>query len=201
MCSADAPRARVATSAGELLEPVLTAVTDARSRHRHPLVVLIDGPSGAGKSTLADALLARWPAPDRPSLVRMDDIYPGWNGLEQAARHLTRNVLEPHEAGLDGRWQRHDWDAGRGAEWYEVDSARPLIAEGCGTLRAANVPLSDVRVWLDADDVLRKERALARDGAVFAEHWDHWQRQWAAWCASESPERQATICLRARIRG
>lgn len=190
MCSAD----RSATAA-------LAAVTDAPGRDGHPLVVLIDGPSGAGKSTLADTLVARWPGEDVPTLVRMDDIYPGWHGLTPAAEQVTADLLEPLSHGRTGRWQRYDWDAGRAAEWHEVAPGRSVIVEGCGTLRRANVALSDVRVWLGADDALRKERALARDGAVFASHWDLWQRDWDAWCGRESPERQATIHLRTEFRG
>ena len=31
-----------------------------------------------------------------------------------------------------------------------------------------------VVVWLEADDAVRKERALSRDGDVFAREWDRW---------------------------
>lgn len=180
---------------------MLAEVTDALGRQRHPLVVLIDGPSGAGKSTLADTLVAHWPGLDTPTLVRMDDIYPGWRGLRQAAEQVSGQLLRPFRHGLPARWQRYDWGAGAPAEWHEAEPGRPLVVEGCGTLRRVNVAVSDVRVWLDADDVLRKERALARDGAVFAAHWDQWQWDWAAWCHRESPERQATIRLQAGFRG
>ncbi|MCU1408004.1 MAG: ATP-binding protein [Microbacteriaceae bacterium] len=158
-------------------------------------MVLIDGPSGAGKSTLADALVAGWPNTEHPQLVRLDDIYPGWNGLDAAAAHLTERVLRPRRNGDPAAWRRYDWSAGQPAEWNPVWPNRPLLVEGCGTLAAANAGLSDVRLWLDADDRVRKARALARDGETFGAHWDQWQDEWAAYCIRETPERWATIRL------
>ena len=159
-------------------------------------VVLIDGPSGAGKSTLADLLVARWPGPHPPTLVRLDDIYPGWQGLDAAILQLTDSLLGPRQAGRPAAWRRYDWDRGVPAEWHPVDPARPLIVEGCGALAAAHAGLSDVRVWLGADDAIRKARALARDGEVFRSHWDEWQAEWEAYRAREHPERWATLRLR-----
>jgi len=197
LCSAEAPGA----APGAPGAAALAEVTDALGRLRHPLVVLIDGPSGAGKSTLADSLVDGWPGGPLPTLVRMDDIYPGWQGLAAAAAHVTAQLLTPLRHGQTGRWRRYDWNAGRAAEWHGVEPGRPLIVEGCGSLRPANVPLADVRIWLDADEGARKQRALARDGVVFAAHWDEWQRDWEAWCARESPERQATIRLQTEFPG
>ncbi|HYI31876.1 MAG TPA: ATP-binding protein [Glaciibacter sp.] len=158
-------------------------------------VVLIDGPSGSGKSTLADELVAAWPGESVPVLVRLDDIYPGWNGLDAAVAHVTESVLLPRAAGRPAAWQRWDWAAGRAAEWHPVDPSRPLIVEGCGTLARANVLISDVRVWLEADNAVRKRRALARDGATFGDHWGQWQDEWEAYCSRETPERWAGIRL------
>ncbi|WP_233198365.1 MULTISPECIES: AAA family ATPase [unclassified Cryobacterium] len=177
----------------ELLAPVLQAVAAAGPNP----VVLIDGPSGAGKSTLADALARQWPGSHTPQLVRMDDIYPGWDGLDAAIRHLRWHVLEPRRAGGVAAWQRYDWSANQRAEWHPLAEERPLIVEGCGTLAAAHEPLSDVRVWLAADDDLRKQRALDRDGEAFRTHWDQWQEEWAAYLTEEEPERRATVRVRA----
>lgn len=174
-----------------LLEPILSAVAGAGTNP----VVLIDGPSGSGKSTLADDLAAAWPGEQVPVLVRLDDIYPGWNGLDAGAVHLTDRVLLPRAAGRAAAWQRWDWAAGAPAEWHEVDPARPLIVEGCGTLARANLLLSDVRVWLEADDGVRKRRALERDGATFGNHWGQWQEEWEVYCSRETPERWADIRL------
>jgi len=188
--------AAVDLAAVDLAEaPVSTVLRAVEAAGPNP-VVLIDGPSGAGKSTLADRLVARWPGPRPPTLVRLDDIYPGWQGLDAAIDQLTHSLLGPRQAGRPGAWRRYDWDRGEPAEWHPVDPSRPLIVEGCGALAAAHAGLSDIRVWLGADDAIRKARALARDGEVFRSHWDEWQAEWEAYRAREQPEQWATLRLR-----
>ena len=170
-----------------------------RALGRNPVgdraVILIDGPSGAGKSTLADAVLAAWPGPVPPTLVRLDDVYPGWGGLDAAIDQVGRLVLGARHSGRPAAWQRYDWAAEGPAEWHSVDPDRPLVIEGCGALARAHASLSDVRVWLDADDGIRKQRALARDGGGFEAHWDQWQQDWEAYRTREQPERWADVRL------
>jgi uridine kinase len=169
-------------------------VIEAHSGAR-PVVVLIDGPSGSGKSTLADAVVAAWPGGVAPQLIRLDSIYPGWQGLASAGEHVARNILEPLAAGLPARWQRYDWAAGALAEWQEVDPTHPLVIEGCGVLTRRNAALADLGIWLEADLATRKARALARDGDIYAPHWDEWQRQWETFAAAEHPVGHADILL------
>ncbi len=158
-------------------------------------VVLIDGPAGAGKSTLADVIVARWPGHAHPTLVRMDDLYPGWGGLAEGSMNLGTELLAPRRAGVSGRWQRYSWTLGRLDEWTVVDGSHPLVVEGCGTLSRANAPLADLRIWLTADDRVRKDRALRRDNGGFDAHWDHWQAQFDDYLARETPIAQADVVL------
>lgn len=185
------------TTPSVVLQAVLTAVSDLGPSAGEHAVLLIDGPSGAGKSTLADALVAAWPWPHRPTLVRLDDIYPGWGGLEAAITAIGDRLLEPRRSGRPAAWQRHDWVADAPAEWHRVDPALPLVIEGCGALARAHTRFSDVRVWLDADDSIRKQRALARDNGGFDEHWDQWQEDWESYRRREQPQLTATLRLTA----
>ncbi|MFF2051573.1 ATP-binding protein [Leifsonia sp. NPDC058194] len=171
---------------------VREAVAGARD---HAPVVLIDGPSGAGKSSLADDLLREWPAAGSPRLVRMDDLYPGWDGLDDGSAALGRDLLEPLRNAGAGRWRRWDWAGERPADWVEVRGSDPVIVEGCGTLARGNVAAADLALWLDADDTLRKRRALDRDGETFAQHWDRWQAEFESYLARERPRESASLVL------
>ncbi|MDY6998736.1 MAG: hypothetical protein SW019_19240 [Actinomycetota bacterium] len=136
--------------------------------------VLIDGRSGSGKSTLADQLQHRWPA---SSVVRLDDIYPGWDGLAWAVEHIGTALLEPRGRGRPGRWRQWDWAAGDAADWHTVDPHRRLIVEGVGALAGSHRRHADLGIWVHSPDDTRKERALQRDGDTFRPHWDRWAAQ------------------------
>jgi uridine kinase len=136
--------------------------------------VLIDGRSGSGKSTLAQQLRVAW---DSSAVVRLDDIYPGWDGLAWAVDHIRSALLEPRAAGRAGRWRKWDWTTGAPALWHDVAPPQRLIVEGVGALTAANRDLADLGVWVDTPDGERKRRALLRDGDTYRPHWDRWAAQ------------------------
>jgi predicted kinase len=150
-------------------------------------VVLIDGRSGSGKSSLADELAPALGA----QLVRLDDIYPGWDGLQAASDHVHGFVLSSHP-----RWQAWNWDADRPGEWHELDASGALVIEGAGSLSVANRRLASFGIWIELDAATRKQRALARDGDRYAPHWDRWAAQEEAFAAREHPRDLADVELR-----
>jgi hypothetical protein len=171
------------------------AVLEAARGSRRPLV-LIDGPSGAGKSTLADAVCASWPGPP-PALVRLDDVYPGWSGLERAGSDLARTLVPRVLRGTVGRWRHWDWANARPGELEWLRPGAPFIVEGCGAFEAGRAASEAVRVWVNAADTVRKRRALSRDGGAYDPFWDLWERQWRRYVHRTSPERSADLHVRA----
>ena len=150
-------------------------------------VVLIDGGSGSGKTTLATALAPALGA----QLVRLDDFYPGWDGLEAASLQVKYDVLKPRHP----RWRRWDWQLDAAAEWNEIDAAAPLVIEGSGCLSRVNRALATFAIWVELDAVRRKVRALLRDGDAYAPHWDRWARQEQAFAEREHPSQLADVIL------
>jgi uridine kinase len=164
--------------------PGLAELAD-RIRSAPRPVVLIDGGSGSGKSTLARQLAPLLDA----QLVRLDDIYPGWDGLEVASAHVADHVLGEH------RWRRWDWAADRAAEWHELDPAAPLVVEGSGSLSRANRALATFGIWIELDAAERRRRALDRDGDAYAPHWDRWAAHEAAFFERERPDLLADVVI------
>ena len=154
--------------------------------------VLIDGRSGSGKSMLAQQLQLAW---DSSVVIRLDDIYPGWDGLAWTVDHVRTALLEPRDAGRPGRWRRWDWTTGTPADWHVVEPRQRLIVEGVGTLTAANRALADLGIWVDTPDAERMRRALLRDGDTYRPHWDRWAAQEEDFIARYDPRSVADWIL------
>ena len=158
------------------------------------IVVVIDGRSGSGKTTLGRRLADAWPAPLGPvQLVHLDDVYPGWHGLEAASRAVAETILR----GGDPGWRRWDWTLDRPGEWASLDPAVSVIVEGAGSLTRASSALATTRVWLDLDDDERRRRALGRDGAAYEPWWDVWAAQEERHLDRESPRSLADVVAEA----
>ena len=159
--------------------------------------VLLDGPSGSGKSTFALALLAELQRASRApeaALVRMDDVYPGWTGLDRSVAIAADRIVRPHALGLGARWQAWNWAADTTAGPRTAEGPL-LLLEGCGAAGERSRRFADLTVWIEADEAQRKQRALARDGALFEPHWDSWDEQFRRYCARERPREGADLVL------
>lgn len=148
-------------------------------------VVLIDGGSGAGKTSLGRRLAPRLGA----QLVSLDDIYPGWDGLEAGSAAVATDVLRPGDPG----WRGWDWVSGAPGGWHPLDPARSLVVEGCGALSRAARRLATLGIWVELDAAERRRRALGRDGDAYAPHWERWAAQEDAFRTREHPRENADV--------
>ncbi|PZE63926.1 ATP-binding protein [Curtobacterium sp. MCPF17_018] len=175
------------TTAGDLAPGLAAAAAGVAAATGRRAVVLIDGRSGTGKTTLGAQVAEQLGA----QLVHLDDLYPGWDGLRAAADAVVTDVL-----GAPSGYRRWDWVADAPVDWASVDPDLPIVVEGCGALSRASAPLASLRVWLEADDAVRWDRAIGRDGEVFAREWDRWAAQEQAFIAAEDPAALADVVLR-----
>jgi hypothetical protein len=166
-----------------------------------PRVVAVDGRSGAGKSTLARSLAdaVRRLGADAV-VVRLDDLYPGWDGLDPVVPLVVEHVLTPLAGTLPVVVPTWDWDADSAGPARAVPALGPprpavVLLDGAGSGARAASPWLAGLLWVDADPELRRRRALARDGAVYAPHWDRWSAQEEAYAARERPRERAGLVL------
>ncbi len=165
------------------LHALLVAVAAARRP-----VVLIDGGAGAGKSTLAAQMIDAWPGAEPAVVICTDTICPGWDGLAAAAAAVPTLI----RGGEVTSW---DWEADRPGGPLAVDPRCPLIIEGCGAITAASSELATLRVWVETPQDRRRERALARDGEIFAPHWQQWADQEAEHWRRDRPRELADVVI------
>ncbi len=136
-------------------------------------VIAIDGPSGAGKTSLAEAVAQDLGCP----LVHMDELYPGWDGLAEAVDLVTDQVLEPLSHGEPAAYRVWDWQHQGWGSTARVEPTDLLVLEGCGSSVGRAGEFAGLRVWVDADEQVRRQRGIERDGDTFAPHWDRWTAQ------------------------
>ncbi len=147
-------------------------------------VLLIDGRSGSGKTHLAEHMMQTFAALRRPAQVlHVEALYPGWDGLAAGSLALAAALRT-------SSYRAYDWIAAAFGARERIEPRVPLVIEGCGAITAENLAAAEnwaaaagaalprVRsVWLEVEAVTRKRRALARDGEVYAPHWDRWAAQ------------------------
>ena len=170
----------------------LTLVRAVLTARRSAAVVLLDGPSGSGKTTLAERIRATTGV----ALVHLDDLYPGWFGLDAAGRLVHDGLLVPRATARPALLRRWDWAADRPGAPLPVP-AGPVLVEGSGVLTAANRRLAAAAIWLELPTGERRRRALARDGATYEPWWDAWAEQEAEFAARERPKELADLVLSA----
>lgn len=171
----------------------LVAAINAAGDGRGPTIVAIDGPAGSGKTTLAGRLAHALGT--EATIVHLDYLYAGWDGLTAAAPLLRAGVLLPLAEGRPAAFQRYDWTAARYAEVVTVSRARVLIVEGVSAGSAELAEYLDLLIWIDAPAPLRYRRGMERDGELFRPHWDRWARQEAVLFARDRTRERAAIKL------
>jgi len=155
------------------------------------LVIAIDGRSGAGKTSLAARLRLELGAP----VVALEDLYGGWDGLERGVDLLVSEVLEPLSAGRAARVPRYDWVAATWGTPWVLGPPGGLIVEGVGAGACRAAAYESVLAWMELPALVRKKRALDRDGETFAPHWDAWAAQEDAMLARERTWERADVVL------
>ncbi len=153
-------------------------------------LVCIDGPSGSGKTTLAREIAEASGA----TVVHMDHLYEGWDGLPRIQAQLDR-LLRPLARNRPGSYRRWDWYAGRWAEVMTIEPAPLLVLEGVGSGSRGHARLITVLTWVEVDPPLRLERALQRDGSELDEQLHRWAQAEERHFAQEQTRARADLVV------
>lgn len=151
----------------QVLASVVERCLDAPRGLGTGTLICIDGPAGSGKTTLAAQLGPLLSA----QVIHMDDLYPGWQGINQGAQLLVNHILEPLSAGQPGRYPRYDWMAGKYMERHQVPLADFLVVEGCASATKSVDRYDPLIIWVQAPDDIRLARGLERDGTEVEQQW------------------------------
>jgi len=178
--------------AGEAITEALRVIGQTQPRCGATKVVAIDGPSGAGKTGFAAALAERLPG---AHVVHMDDVYPGWDGLEQAVADLHDQILAPIARGERAAYRRWDWAHDRYADWQDLPATSLLLVEGAGAGAGRNADFESVLIWLEADRDVRFRRGIERDAQAYLPHWRRWAEQEEAVFLADATRSRADLIV------
>lgn len=144
-------------------------------------VVAVDGPSGSGKTDLVAHLQRQLARSRRVVVVHLDDVYPGWDGLEAAVRLVAERTVRPWVAARSSNvaavvpvW---DWARDTPGTPRPVPDGDLMLLDGVGSGASALSPWVRGVVWLEAPEEVRQQRAFARDGDTYRPHWRRWAQQ------------------------
>ncbi len=139
----------------------------------------VDGRSGGGKTQLAASVAEKLRAGGTSvCIISMDEIYPGWDGLEQSVQILPCDILEPLISGSIAAYRRWDWNAEQPGALVNVPDADVVIIEGVGSTAHAHRCDFSITVWVQAPARQRLDRACARGGqGDYAPHAARWAAQ------------------------
>ncbi len=156
-------------------------------------VLLVDGRSGAGKSYFAAMLSSTF---GEAPVIHMDDLTPGWDGLETAVEVLLQNILLPLSVATPVRYRQWDWTRGTWSdEETELGVPEVLVVEGVGACATAVEHFSVMSFWIEAPDADRYRRAIQRDGDAYRAQWDRWAAQEEAHYAREGTRERCTLVV------
>ena len=148
----------------------------------HPLIVGIDGRSGSGKTVLSKVLAENLSIDHDVTVLRLEDLYRGWQGLHAGMEIFSRKILPLLAAGETATYPTWDWHADDGTDGgpgptATTEPTEVIICEGVGVGARQNRELLDVLIWLRVPDEVRYERAVGRDGESYRHQWDNWAAQ------------------------
>ena len=154
-------------------------------------VTAIDGRSGAGKTSLALSLADELGAP----ILHLERLYPGWGGLAKTPP-MVRDLLAQLAIGERGTATTWDWVAAGPGGTLSVLPTTDLIIEGVGAGARILRPFLSQLVWVQSPADVRRARAIARDGEVYAPHWDTWAAQEVEYLSSDRTREVADVVIR-----
>lgn len=171
-------------------------------------LVCVDGPSGSGKTTLAAALAsALQPAFGDVPVVHGDDLYEGWavvagapdrvSAFDVLSGRVGMWLLERWRHGYPGAHPRWDWYADRWGEPVDVPLSPVVVLEGVGLGARALRAHAALTVWVEAaDDAVRLDRVLTRDGEGLRAEMEGWLLDEAAWHRHDGTRAGADVVRR-----
>jgi len=162
-------------------EKLAEHITALKNKHAQKLIG-IDG-GGAGKSTFAKHLKKSLP---KAVIIHVDDFYKGpWNKRLDHTNYSVNpffdwdrfyiEIIQPIQQGMQVKYHVYDWHTHTADKIIRIAVDRLIIVEGGYATQERFSDVYDFKIWIEADEGHRLQKALVRDG----EHMRFlWEEDW-----------------------
>ncbi|MDV4152702.1 uridine kinase [Clostridium sp. AL.422] len=167
-------------------------------------LVAIDGASGSGKSTLAEHITSKYGS---GQIIHMDDLYKPSNerihldiskkesGADYDIKRLSNDIIIPIINGIEGKYQRYDWDMDKLAEWHTVKPKGLIIFEGVYSISNQLYNEYDIKIFVECNRELRLKRGLERDGESALDFWKQWMLEEDKYFQEQKPKDKSDFII------
>lgn len=168
-------------------------------------IVGIDGGGGAGKSTFTQFLQKELPG---SVIIHVDDFYMGpWDKRLDHTNYVvnplfdwdrfSNEVLAPVKKGERLQYHVYDWHKHSTDEVVAVPADAIILVEGVSTTQKRFAESYDYKIWVDAPEEVRLQRALARDGEHMRFLWEEdWLPVERNYVAKDNPASRADVVVK-----
>jgi len=173
---------------------IASAVRASEPKCGTTTLVSIDGPSGSGKTQLAQNLSFEL---DNAPVVHMDDLYEGWTLAFEPVmtERMMAWIITPLLSGLSIQHLCYDWAEMKFNSWKTLPISPFVIIEGVGAGTTALRKYVSQSIWIDADEELRLDRVLQRDGEVIRDEMLIWMSRETSYFELHDVKHSAMIHL------
>lgn len=188
------------TTSFEDLAKVLKGI---RPKHTQKLIG-IDGGGGVGKTTFAKHVSDALPESE---IIHLDDFYKERSkrvkgtGYEVNPNYdwgrFDREILAPLTLGKPIVYQAYNWNTDAFEGPVSVTPDATIIIEGMYATQPAFKDVYDYTIWIHAEDDVRLDRALTRDGEHMRPYWENeWIPIEKNYMKVHNPSSQADLVVR-----
>lgn len=159
--------------------------------------IAVDGRAAADTASVALEMARILRRRRSVSIVHLEDLYPGWDGLAEGIKRCAAYVLGPLLIGQDAAWRAWNWEAGQEGEERLTSPTDVVILQGTGSGSAELRPHCHAVVWVEVPREHDRRHTAKATGDARALHWKHWTAQEDAWLAVDNVASAADVTITA----
>ncbi len=153
-------------------------ISELFEKIKNKSIIAIDGTAGSGKTTLANKIKNHF---EQTEICHLDQFYKTFNERNDRIGHfnvwnydyerLIKQVIEPWINKKSSKYSTYNYFVDDIDGFNILKPSKYLIIEGVTSLHPILRPYINYSIWLDADENVRLERGIQRDGERFRDLW------------------------------